>query len=132
MLKSYVDRNSFLMKVSRAYRFCARHLLARLPLTNKLIVLLSSLDPEVPCHSVISKSLKTSSSYFSHYLTPQEQEQILLEIKDYCITENIYHHSERVDVWWNRQVKFPTLQKLARACLSIFHEPQVEGSFSKM
>ncbi|GFO18215.1 hypothetical protein PoB_004472000 [Plakobranchus ocellatus] len=54
------------------------------------------------------------------------------EVKDYNVSPNNYAKTERVDVWWGKQSKYPTLQKLARACLSIFHGPQVEGSFSRM
>ncbi|GFO25206.1 hypothetical protein PoB_005171100 [Plakobranchus ocellatus] len=54
------------------------------------------------------------------------------EVKDYNVSPNNYAKTQRVDVWWGKQSKYPTLQKLARACLSIFHGPQVEGSFSRM
>lgn len=133
LLKSYNQKNEFLMNASRAYRHCARHLLKTLPLTNKLIVSLSALDPEAPCHSLVTKSLNCLISHFSHYLSSQESETAAVEIKNFTSTrKGKEFNKERADVWWNKQMDYPVLQKLSRACLSIFHGPQVEGSFSTM
>lgn len=58
LLKKYQHPNDFLLAVSRAYRFSARYLLHKFPLTNKLIIRQSALDPVAPCHSIVAKSLK--------------------------------------------------------------------------
>ena len=38
----------------------------------------------------------------------------------------------RVDHWWHNLTMCPTLKKVAKAVLSIFHGPQVESSFNLM
>ena len=92
---------------------------------------LSAFDPPAPNHSVVGKCLKILSGHFKHYLSASEEEQILIEIKNSTVAPNNYCDG-RVDIWWTQQDTFPTLQKLARACLTIFHGPQVERSFLKM
>lgn len=69
------------MKASRAYRFCTMHLLSTLPLFNKLIQCLSALDPNVTYHSVVGKSLNALVDYFHHYLSLEEFDLVVHEIK---------------------------------------------------
>lgn len=132
-LKGYEKKNEFLILASRAYRSCARYLLQTLPLTNRLITSLSALDPEAPCHSVVGLSLNYLAAQFNHYLSEEESKAVVVEIKNFTSTRTGKDFdNERADVWWGRQTDYPVLQKLSRACLSIFHGPQVEGSFSTM
>ena len=129
ILKEETKPQHFLIKVNKSFRQAARHLLHTFPLDNPLLVSLSALYPSAPNHSVVGKCLKILSGHFKHYLSALEEEQILIEIKNYTVAPNNY---SGVDIWWAQQNTLPTLQKLARACLTIFHGPQVEGSFSKM
>ncbi|GFO36923.1 hypothetical protein PoB_006342800 [Plakobranchus ocellatus] len=85
ILKDYTasEKTSFLITVSRAYRLGAKHLHKTLPLDNKFIVCLSALDPDVPCHSAVGKSLNALIDFFPHYLTPGEMDLLATEVKDY-------------------------------------------------
>lgn len=104
LLKTYQYQNDFLLSVSRAYRFSARYLLTKLPRTDKLIINLSVLDSEAPCHSAVGKSLKSLAGYFTHYLPPQDMEDILVEIKNFTNSPQVLNN-ERVDVWQRKQRK---------------------------
>ena len=90
ILKEETKPHHFLTKVNKSFRQAARHLLHTFSLDNSLLVSLSALDPSAPNHSVVGKCLKILSGHFKHYLSASEEDQILIEIKNYTFAPNNY------------------------------------------
>ena len=79
----------------------------KFPLTNKLLISLSGLDPTAVGHSVTYDCLKRLSEYFPTVLTYSVQkESYLQEISNIRLNENLPlaetdgHLPVQLDIWW--------------------------------
>ena len=103
---------------------------------------LSGLDPWLLKCSTSYNLLKILSEFFLNILDfATDCVRYLKDISEIQVDENLPStltsngSPVRLDHWWNqvfKNNKYPALSKIVKACLSIFSEPQVEPSFSKV
>ena len=132
----------FQSSVKKSFMNTAIYMQQKFPLTNKLLISLSGLDPTAMGHSATYNCLKRLSEYFPTILTDSVQkESYLQEISNIQLNENLPpaetdgHLPVQLDIWWGKvfkSCKYSTLSLVVKACLSIFTGPHVEASFSRM
>ena len=127
-------------KVARSYQVCAKYLQGKLPLGSKLLKAFSAIDPAAHGHSATLHQLKKLPGMVVNVLTDDEKELYMKEVHTYssggklplCFKDGT-KEPIRVDVWWQQvSNRYPALSKMAKAILTCFHGPQVEGSFNVM
>ena len=124
----------FLAQAIAAYQACASSLQRKMPLNNKLLQYLSSIDPVCQGHPA---SLKCIPSLVTNVLTETECDLYMLEAHQFHTDAQLpaADAQTRLDVWWTSVFetgRYPALSKCVMALLSCFHGPLVEGSFSCM
>ena len=138
------DRIVFEKAVTVAFTQAAAYLQKKLPLENKFLKYLSSLDPK--CHGVdvACNAMKRLGSYFPNVIKEEEMDAYdadvdkihLLNKKDLpSILKTDGKTPQRLDHWWDDVLKRHDLQylgKVVKAALSIFTGPRIEQSFSLM
>ena len=126
--------------VKKSFLETAIYMQQKFPLSNKLLMSLTGLDPEVMGRSPVYVCLKRLSEYFPTILTDMEQKEsylrevsrIQLDLPPVKTDENL---PMQLNLWWAmvfKSGKYPTLSLIVKACLSIFSGPHVEASFSRM
>nr|XP_055062827.1 uncharacterized protein LOC129445854 isoform X2 [Misgurnus anguillicaudatus] len=125
---------SFLADVRKAYITTAVYLQKKLPLASPTLTALSALDPLLRGHSQSTIQLKRLSGM---HLLPADQD-IQRELVHFNVDLSIpsFKVGESIVEWWghvfDKPDKYPSLSALVKCCLSIFHGPRVESSFSLM
>lgn len=111
-------------------------LLAKLSLNNKNLKSLSFLNPDRRMDEGSVEGLQHLATLFKHILSDSEEQNeqaAVLEIYVFVANNDFLAlNRDSVEVGWERASSFPLLQKVAKAALSLFHGPQVEGYFSSM
>ena len=127
----------FLQKVSTAYSTCAKYMQKKLPLDNKLLRTLSSIDPRARGHSETSRAMTGLGEYVKPFLSKEQQNSLPLEILKYQVDGTLKNveDGERIEDWWGPIIdkgKYPAMSRMVTVCLSCFHGPMVESSFNLM
>ena len=109
----------FQSSVKKSFMNTAIYMQQKFPLTNKLLISLSGLDPTAMGHSATYNCLKRLSEYFPTILTDSVQkESYLQEISNIQLNENLPpaetdgHLPVQLDIWWEKVFKcckYPTL-----------------------
>ncbi|RXN22565.1 hypothetical protein ROHU_023414 [Labeo rohita] len=126
----------FLADIRKAYITTAVYLQKKLPLASPTLTALSALDPLLRGHSQATIQLKKLSGMLRHLL-PADQD-IHRELVQFNVDLTIpsFKEGESIVEWWghvfDKLDKYPSLSVLVKCCLSIFHGPRVESSFSLM
>ncbi|KAL6473249.1 hypothetical protein MHYP_G00194370 [Metynnis hypsauchen] len=126
----------FLASVRKAYITTAVYLQKKLPLNSPTLIALSALDPLLRGHSQATLQLKRLSAMLNHLL-PEDQD-LSRELVQFSVDLTLprYKEGDGMVDWWghvfHQPGKYPALSALAKCCLSIFHGPRVESSFSLM
>lgn len=125
----------FLEIVKTAYMSTAAYMQKKLPLDSRTLQSLSALDPLVRGHSETGILLKRLAGMMSHLVPPQFD--VPLEVVKFNTdsTLPLYIDGENMVNWWANVIdtgRYPGLNHVVRAALSIFHGPMVESSFSAM
>ncbi|XP_034562620.1 uncharacterized protein LOC117829157 [Notolabrus celidotus] len=126
----------FLADVRKAYTNTAVYLQKKLPLASPTQTALSALDPLLRGHSQATIQLKRLSGMLGHLLPAGHDvhRELLLFNVDLSIPS--FKEGDSMVEWWgtvfDKPDKYPTLSALVKCCLSIFHGPRVESSFSLM
>ena len=121
------------LEVKAAYVATGLNLQKKMPVNNKLLKHLSSLDPVVRGQTEAMQYMKALPDLATNVLSEED----LLEVQRFHTdsTLPLALLDMQLDTWWAlvfRTGKFPALRKMVAALLSCFHGPQVEGSFSVM
>lgn len=125
----------FLETVKTAYLTTAAYMQKKLPLNSKTLQSLSALDPLVRGHSVTGILLKRLAGMMGHLLPPHydvPQEVVKFNVDS---TLPLCNDGDDMVTWWVKVFdisRYPGLNHVVRLCLSIFHGPMVEPSFSAM
>ena len=133
----------FLDKVKNAFVETGIYIQKIFPLANSLLKKLSALDPIARGHTVTHRYLSDLPAYFPTIISEENEDAYLREIMEYqtadlpppTTTTNEEVIYVPLDEWWAKVFetgKFPVLEKLVTAALSIFTGPHVEASFSLM
>jgi hypothetical protein len=139
----------FLQALKTGYQLAGKYLLQNLPLQNRTLQLLSSLDPELRVLDTTITSLESLGKMMPNVIAANQQGILHDEIRSYVGNPHLQHvHNlyrdkkalglspPRIDTdWWSivsTTQNYPTLSKLTKACLTIFSGPLVEGSFNIM
>lgn len=105
-----------------AYKLCGETLTDKLPLTNKVIISVAAIHPDVRVHSSVLKLLLNLPKLVTNVLDDEEpydrecrrvQVDKLKDIGD----------EERIDNWWGNPVlmeKYPSLTKMVKICPVLF------------
>ncbi|KAL6473244.1 hypothetical protein MHYP_G00194320 [Metynnis hypsauchen] len=126
----------FLASVRKAYITTAVYLQKKLPLNSPTLIALSALDPLLRGHSQATLQLKRLSAMLNPLL-PEDQD-LSRELVQFSVDLTLprYKEGDGMVDWWghvfHQPGKYPALSALAKCCLSIFHGPRVESSFSLM
>ncbi|GFR75015.1 hypothetical protein ElyMa_005767500 [Elysia marginata] len=102
------------------------------PLQNPVLKTLSLLDPIAFGQSETAILLKKLPSFFPTINAPDFNEEIMKMQSDMDI---LISDDADLDAWWNSVFKlqrYPSVEKVVTACLSIFSGPRLEQSFSIM
>ena len=130
----------FLEKVVNAYISCGKYILKKLPLRNRNLKTIPSIDPKL----VISSSTRVLGNLlrlpdiFIHVLRSEVDtysQEIRKLMVDPLLSGPVDNKENDVEclTWWSSlENKYPLVFKMIVATLSIFHGPQVECSFSMM
>ncbi|KAF3857796.1 hypothetical protein F7725_010997 [Dissostichus mawsoni] len=120
----------FLADVRKAYITTAVYLQKKLPLASPTLTALSALDPLLRGHSQATIQLKRLSGMLRHLLPADQDIQRELVRFNVDLTIPSFKEGESIVEWWPD--KYPSLSAMVKCCLSIFHGPRVESSFSLM
>lgn len=140
--KVWVGRNYDSLR--EGYMRSAEFLLKNLPLDNTILSSLSALTPALMQPDGVIGALTALGEALPNVVPPEEIGQLVEECRAYqldgdmLLRVHIYNEDDgRVDVeWWNhvaslkkaaREERYPTLNKLGKALLSISTGPLVEG-----
>ena len=106
-------------------------MLVKLPLDNTTLKAISFLNPDKRGKPGSLSQLTEAANLFQHILSDEEKLSIDEEIRSFVVKDSLSSlGSTHVELWWTKAASLPTLQKLVKAALSLFHGPQVRASFS--
>ena len=126
-------KTEFLKSVKIGYMSAGKKMLQKFPLTNETLVSLASINPDNRTKTAAKEELYFLCASVSHLLSEEEQQLADQEVMDFIShTELPKLDKGRIDLWWSEISLFPTLKKVVKIVLSLFHGPIVEGSFSSM
>ena len=116
---------------------CAKYMQKKLPLDNKLLRTLSSIDPRARGHSETSRAMTGLGEYVKPFLSKQQQNSLPLEILKHKVDGTLKNveDGDRIEDWLSPIIdkgKYPAISRMVTACLSCFHGPMVESSFNLM
>lgn len=127
------DIKSFLSKVRNAYKNAGIYLQGKLPLKNKLLKLLSAINPKAQGHSVTCSYLQDLPKEMKITLSPSEKDQHNLQASNIQLDKSLPPVEGRIDKWWAVTLKkYPALRHVIAPALSIFTGPRIEQSFTIM
>ena len=123
------DEKKFRKKVRTAYRETSEYLKQKLPLENKNLCLLSTLDPELCGHSRACTGLQDLFDLFPTVVKREDKDNFTRAASS-LQTDSFFLSSiteKKLDLWC---FAILVLSPVVKACLSIFTGPRVESSFS--
>ena len=125
---------SFKEKLMSAYVSTAKYMQKKLPLGNSVLKTLSLLDPIAfgQSETAVLILLRKLPYFFPTINAPDFNEEIMKLQSDMDINTG---EDADLDAWWCsvfKLHKYPSVEKVVTACLSIFSGPRVEQSFSIM
>ena len=126
------DAHAFKSQLKRVYVCTAQYMQKKLPLHHGLLSTLSLLDPLAFGQTETGVILKRLPPFFPTIQAPDFNEELMRMQSDMDI---IVGSDADLDVWWNSVFKlkrYPPVQKVVTACLSIFTGTRVAQSFSLM
>lgn len=129
--KSWVRQ--FLFRLQEGFLKCGQYMQEKLPLSNKLIKSLACLDPELKGTSACRTLMKKLAAFMRH-VVPSTAD-VEKEIKDYQLDPRFPDSDVPIVEYWGCEhvrSHYPGFYKISLACLSIFHGPKIESSFSEM
>lgn len=115
-----------------AFKQTAVYMQKKLPLNNPVLKALSALDPKVFGHAATAIALRKLPQYFPTIFAPNFDQEIMALQSDMDVKAD---EGCAVELWWGNIIKlkrYPSVEKIITACLSIFTGPRVEQSFSLM
>jgi hypothetical protein len=124
----------FMKRVEEAYFETGKYLQSKLPLDSAILQGLSAIDPMARGHSVTTSHLYNLCDSLSHILPAEHR--VFGEVYQY-ISDPELDKIDDCDIvkFWNGPIikeRYQCLHIIVSACLSIFHGPSVESSFSVM
>lgn len=132
--------SEFFTSLKNAYKSCGLYLQKKLPLANEFLKCVSALDPNKRGQTETLEKLELLPAIVTNVLSNEELEKYMLEIRNYQI-DNLppylleENKNQRLDEWWASVFSpgnYPSLSKLVKAIISIFHGPIVENTFNSM
>ena len=124
-----------------SYELGGCYIQQKFPLNNSTLKALSSIDPICNGSAAASTTMKRLKLRFPTVISESEHDQFDLEVNDYHLSTNLPTINKTdgcakcLDEWWSEvfeMKRFPVLEKVIKACLSIFTGPMIEQSFSAM
>ena len=137
----HVDVVDFLDRVEKAYVQCGQYIQTKLPLENKVLKALTSIDPLMVCspNAIVLRRLLSLPSIFSTVLAEEEEELFEKEARAVCVDGHLppaldvkMKEVDCLDWWASISDRYPCIYKIVCAALSIFHGPRVESTFNVM
>ncbi|KAI4826460.1 hypothetical protein KUCAC02_029907 [Chaenocephalus aceratus] len=126
----------FLADIRKAYITTAVYLQKKLPLASPTLTALSALDPHLRGHSQATIQFKRLSGMLRHLLPADQDIQREFVRFNVDLTIPSFKEGESIVEWWghvfDKPDKYPSPSAMVKYCLSIFHGPRVESSFSLM
>lgn len=128
---------SFRRKVLKAYKETAEYLKNKLPIQNKTLALLSTLDPELSGHSKQCTGLQDLFDALPTIVKKEQKNDFIMAASSLQTNTKFRDtiSEKKLDLWWSKVFSHPQyyiLGPVVKACLSIFTGPRVESSFSVM
>ena len=107
--------------------------LKQVPVKNKVLKVLSCIDPACHGSSVGPEMMKQLSNCFSTVITPSMKDEYDREIDKYHLCSNFPSSvSKRLDEWWSEvlpSLDCPHLSMLIKSAMSIFTGSMIQQSF---
>lgn len=129
------ERNETSTVILNAYISCGKTLQTKMPLSNKLLMCLSAVDP-VMLGTSEGRKLMSGLKPFCSFLSEDERNSLDLEVRGYHADSKLRElpRDISIDSWWGAIDcnTYPVLTKTMKSLLSCFHGPLVESSFSLM
>ena len=130
----------FLEKVVNAYIFCGKYILKKLPLRNRNLKAISSIDQKLvtSCSTRALDNLLRLPHIFINVLRSgvdaysQEIRKLMVDPLLPSPVDNKGNDVECLTWWSSLEKKYPLVFKMIVVTLSIFDGPQAESSFSMM
>lgn len=126
----------FRAKAFAAYVSAGAYLQKKLPLTNRVLRNVSSIDPKARGTSITLKRMRRLPEVVTGILSSDETDQFTAEVHRFHSSTDLPPPNEtRLDSWWGQVAElgtFPSICKVALAVCTIFHGPLVEASFNTM
>jgi len=113
------DRKDFRTHLCEAYRKTGRYMQQKLPLNNPVLRTFSLLDPKAFGQADTAIIFRKLSSFLTSVHAPNFHNEIMAMQSDMDISPS----DCQLDVWWSkvfRLNKYPSVNKMIGACLSIF------------
>ena len=139
--KKHADVVYFLDKVEKAYVQCGEYIQSKLPLENKSLKALTSIDPLLVSNSNKNHLRRFLSlpTIMPTILSADEEELYEKEVRSVCVDsllpsarDDQMNEVNCLDWWTSINNRYPTVFKMVTAVLSIFHGPRVESTFNVM
>jgi hypothetical protein len=136
----------FQQQLRQGYVNACVSMLVKLPLNNRTLSNLTALDPEMQQSEDTSRGLIKLAECLPNIVSDKEIGQLLMEARRYtCDLElkSLTPETDDIDKsWWNpisqlratgsSELRYPILSRLAKAVLSVFAGPIIEGTFNIM
>nr|XP_047140460.1 uncharacterized protein LOC124815724 [Hydra vulgaris] len=139
LLKFRLDdpiRTEFESHVKRAFLDGAKYIQKKIPLSNELLKLLSSIDPTYVGSTVACRMTQKLKEFFPNIIKIDEADLFDREVVAFHLAKDLPAvKGKRLDQWWSEVFvlnRYNLLTKVIKACLSIFTGPMIEQSFSTM
>lgn len=126
---------TFLQLVRDAYTEVGKYMQQKLPLTNRALRILSSIDPKARGHSVTNEYMTKLPKLLNVDIQADDMDEYKLQCTQYQLDSKLppFNDGARVDKWWGEVFQhYPALKRTISAALSIFTGPRIEQSFSMM
>nr|XP_047128889.1 uncharacterized protein LOC124809169 [Hydra vulgaris] len=136
LLKFRLDdpiRTEFESHVKRAFLDGAKYMQKKIPLSNELLKLLSSIDPTCVGSTVACRMTQKLKEFFPNIIKIDEADLFDREVVAFHLAKDLPAvKGKRLDQWWSEVFvlnRYNLLTKIIKACLSIFTGPMIEQSF---
>ena len=132
------EKEIFKKAVVLAFTQAAQYLQKKMPLDNKFLQCLSSLDPKCRGVELGSSMMKKLASFYPNIIKEEELDGYDTDVNKYHLLVDLPDWKDgetRLDHWWGEALKRHSLVylgKIVKASLSIFTGPRVEQTFSLM
>ena len=132
--------SEFFTSIRNAYMSCGQYLQKKLPLENEFLKCANALNPNKRGRTETFEMLELLPTIVTNVLSDDELVKYMIEVRNYQ-TDNLAlyaqseRQSQRLDEWWVSVFStgnYPSLSKLVKSIISLFHGPVVENTFSSM